>query len=437
MKRGTGVFSWLGIAAALVAASLVAASPAGAQLAFKLRNTGATGSEPNVGVTSGGVIFLGGWDHIARSTDDGENWTLHDTGPVGFAADRVLIVDRAADRVLVDDTDLVCTVLSWSDDLGETWTTNPVACGGGVTDHQKIAVGKRRPPMDVTSLVFDYPNVVYVCANGLTHTPCAASFDGGLTFGPGLPSMQIDAMNPGESTLTCAFQGVPVANAEGILYQPSTQCAPRLWWSADNALTWTHSVIPVTTSSDAPDIAITSNGTIYYFFTDANWKPMYAWSGDGGESWSAPVSVAPPGLRSAVFPVVAAGDDGRVAVAYYGTLDSPSGWSGNPGDAPESVRWNLFSAVATSADSTPVLSRSQLTSNADPVQIGCLSKLGGCLGNIADYIDIEAGPDGRAYIGYVDGCDGASGCDSASESTLDAGWVAIQTGGPLLGAAAP
>jgi hypothetical protein len=136
------------------------------------------------------------------------------------------------------------------------------------------------------------------------------------------------------------------------------------------------------------------------------------------------------GLRSTLFPVVAAGSDGRIGLAFYGTSDAPSGWDGNPGNAPDGVRWDLYAAVVTDAATpAPTFAPARLTS--DPVQIGCLSKLGRCSNsNIADYIDAEVSPDGRLFIAYIDGC--PPGCTTAAASTADDGWVAVQQGGPRL-----
>lgn len=392
---------------------------------FRTVDTGVNGSELNIGLTSDGTIFLGGWDAIARSTDAGDTWdALGLDRPVSIAADRVLVVDRETDRVFVDDTTLACTLLSWSDDLGESWTTNPVACGGGATDHQKIAVGDRTELTDPTGEL--YPNVVYVCANGLTHTPCAPSLDGGRTFGPGMPSQQLDAANPGDSQTTCAFQGVPKANDAGTLYQPSVQCGAQVWWSEDNALTWTHSTIDVSPSPDAPDLAL-DDDTVYFFYTTSDWEPMYVYSTDGGETFSDPVSVAAEDLTSSLFPVITAGEDGRIGVAYYATTDDDPDWDGNPGDAPDEVSWNLYSAVVDdAATEDPAVHLTQVTTDEDPIQYGPISKLGSNLNNIADYIDIELGPDGKLHIGYVDGC---PACEDVDSSTADDGYVAIQDGG--------
>lgn len=322
--------------------------------------------------------------------------------------------------MFVDDTTLGCTILAWSDDLGESWLTNPGACGGGVTDHQKIAVGKRTRLADPTGGLL-YPNLVYVCANGLSHTDCGVSQDGGLTFTPMAPH-----------GVGCAFHGVPMADDAGKLYVPTAQCGLKVRVTADNGLTWTERTLPAArfpAESDTPDLDITPDGTVYLFYIDASWKPKLARSTTGGATWSGPFDVPVPGLASALFPSIVAGADGRVGLSFYGTTDTAEGWNLNPGDAPANVRWHGYVAVVTdAAGASPTIAPVQVTS--DPLQYGCLSKLGGCLNNIADYMDIDVGPDGRVYAVFTDGCVGA--CDSAAESTADHAVVAVQTSGDRL-----
>jgi len=417
------------------AAPIETSSDSTGELDFDLSDTDSHGSEITLDVTREGVIFVGGWDRIARSSDGGDSWdhsvpgVIGDTGPVEadsqLAADRVLEVDEDTDRVYVDDTTLACTVLRWSDDLGGNWTSNPIACGGGATDHQKIAIGDRTTLADPTGEL--YPNVVYVCANGLTHTPCAASNDGGRTFGPGVPSQQVDAETPSNSQTTCGFQGQPATGDDGTIYQPQTQCGAKLWYSTDNGLTWTQTPVPVTPSEDTADVAPAEN-SVYYAYTNDDWQPKLVPSLDGGESFVTPIAIGPSNLTSSLFTVATAEVDGRVGFAYYGTFDDPGGWDHNPGNAPDSVVWHLFAGVVTDADTDPTVHVERLTTENDPIQRGCLSKLGDCLGNIADYIDVDQA-DGKVHVGYVDGCDA---CDTADDSTDDDAYLAIQTDGPRL-----
>lgn len=397
-------------------ATLVITAPSTQALppAFTVVDSTVNGSELNIGVAPNGSIFVGGWDAIGRSTDGGATWTRHSTTPVvTFAADRVLIVDKDTGRVLVNDTTLGCTILSWSDDNGATWRANPAACGGGVTDHQKIAVTKRVTYPNPAGAL--YPSLVWVCANGLSHTNCGVSADGGTTFSTSAPH-----------GAGCAFQGAPVGDVNGVLYEPTSQCGLHVRKTADAGLSWTEYAVPFASVSDTPDLAVTPDGTLYLAYIDASWKPAIARSTDGGATWTGPYAVTVPGLVSGLFPSIVAGADGRIAVSFYGTTDNQAGWDLNPGNAPDSIRWHGYVAVVTDAASAaPTIAPAQVTS--DPLQYGCLSKLGGCLGNIADYADIDVGPDGRVYAVFMDGC--LPGCTSKAQSTEDRGIVAVQTSG--------
>jgi hypothetical protein len=387
---------------------------------FSLIRTAATATEINLGVAPNGHVFVGGWNAVYRSSDDGATWQRLNAEPwqvATIAADRVLIVDHDTGRVIKDDTSLACTTISWSDDDGATWLHTPLACGGGVTDHQKIAVGKRVGAFaDPTGLL--YPNLMYACANGLAAANCGVSPDGGLAWLTTTPH-----------GIGCAFQGAPVSDANGALYEPTTQCGAQIRKTANAGLTWTNiEVAGATPSADTPDMAVTPDGSLYFFYTDSDWHPALARSLDGGETWDV-FAVNVPGLVSSVFPSIVAGQDGRIALSFYATPDDDEGWNHNPGDAPDAVRWfGYVAVVADAASAAPTIQPLEVT-GGDPLQLGCLSKLGGCLGNIADYMDIDVGPDGRAWAVFVDGCEG---CTDHASSDKQVVLVAKQTGGTTL-----
>jgi hypothetical protein len=393
-----------------------------ASASFTLVDAGVNGSELNIGVGPDGAVYVGGWDAVARSLDGGASWDRVQPGKlasaVGFGADRVLVVDHQTGVVFEEDTTLGCTVLSYSKTHGSNWKTNPAACGAGATDHAKVAVGPRVAPYKKNPSGALYPNLVYVCANGLTHDDCGVSADGGLTFQPTTPH-----------GIGCAFQGTPVVSSAGVLYEPTSACGLQVRSTANAGTTWTETGVGFPTSSETPDIAVTPDGTLYLAYIDSGWRPALARSTDGGASWTGPYSLAAPGITSSLFPVVVAGADGRIAVAYYGTTDGGAGWDLNPGNAPDNVRWNGYiTVIDDAAGASPTVAPQQVTT--DPLQYGCLSKLGGCLNNIADYADIDAGPDGRVYAVFVDGC--LPGCTGKAGSTSDRAIVAVQTGGTFL-----
>jgi hypothetical protein len=243
---------------------------------------------------------------------------------------------------------------------------------------------------------------------------------GGLSFLPTAPH-----------GVGCAFQGQPIVDAAGTLYEPSVACGAHLWKTTNAGVTWTSLPVPVLASSDAPGIAATPEGTLYFFYTGTDWKPAFVRSGNGGATWSGPFSVGVPGLTSSALPAIVAGTDGRIALEYYGTTSNPVGWDHNPGNAPSTVRWNGYVAVITNAASaTPTIEVAQVNPGTDPLQIGCMTKLGGCLSNIADYMGIDAGPDGHVWPVFVDGC--PPGCTTAAASNQGRAFVGVQTGGPTL-----
>ncbi|MFO1534387.1 MAG: sialidase family protein, partial [Thermoplasmatota archaeon] len=242
------------------------AAPAGALAALGgAYHIGLDATEPTLGVDPKGAVYMtatapggarsGGGPTVVRSTDKGQTWasvgpklpTGTDTHPTSF--DPYVYVDPLTGRVYMDDLlPVSCSFLSWSDDQGATWTTNPYACGNtNVNDHQTIGTAKPRlaPAMPL------YPNVLYFCSNNVYNTACATSLDGGLTFTPQRPAYPggeapaegNDCQPSADGAANCVCGGLSghvKGGPDGKAYLPKGQCGfASVAVSADDGLTWT------------------------------------------------------------------------------------------------------------------------------------------------------------------------------------------------------
>ena len=88
-------------------------------------------------------------------------------------------------------------------------------------------------------------------------------------------------------------------------------------------------------------------GNVYVAWTERHPADKGTWtvvsrSSDAGRHWSAPVKVnrAP---ATTVFPWVTAGDDGRIAVSYYGTTAAGN----SPQTVPTEATWRVYSSYST------------------------------------------------------------------------------------------
>ncbi|MDQ3957124.1 MAG: hypothetical protein M3273_02255, partial [Actinomycetota bacterium] len=166
--------------------------PGGSKTASpRFYRTGVGAGEPTLGATRDGTIYfqaLQGGPQVLATSNGGKKWT--DVSPKLGSMDRhpqtldpFLYVDTATDRVFTFDFFFGCSLLSFTDDGGETWTTTLGGCG--LQDHQNLFTA---PP--VVSPTVGYDNVVYACSTqgGATiysvATQCEKSLDGGVTFVP-------------------------------------------------------------------------------------------------------------------------------------------------------------------------------------------------------------------------------------------------------------
>lgn len=399
--------------------------------------TGSSAFEPTLGVTSDGALFMSnlggelatGYSSIVRSTDQGRSWedVTPSIGPISSppqSNDPYVHVDQATDRIYnLDMQGLNCNWIQWSDDGGESWMQNPAGCGlPPVLDHPTLFTGAPR-----TLATVGYENVVYLCVNRVADAACATSLDGGRTFTP----FKTVFPEPGPEAESCGgLHGHGVTGPEGRAYLGKVHCGvPTVAVSEDDGLTWSTHVISEDHPSTRHDVELATDaaGNVYAFWVDEAFDPYLSVSTDHGRSWSTPQNVAHPDVETAVFPAIAAGDAGKVALVYIGTNATE-----DIGKMNEAVTWNAYLATLTETTSAdPVIATSQLNPPGEPIARGPCDDDNRCDG-IGDFIDLVIDADGRPWAALVDVCH--DDCDAKDGNDQALGAVGtLSQGFPLRG----
>ena len=297
------------------------------------------------------------------------------------------------------------TSLAWSDDGGKTWNVNPL---GGV------------PAQDRPWLAADGPCTVYVVYHQLPlFTPTVSAYN--VCSNGNVPVSSGAALDPVNHTaLTSSdFPGLSNSfNKQAVdtssrskyrhhIYIPMSLCqvqspiVPDLLSnvtassgcptgtqylvavSSDNGQTFTYHPVVLDPSGAtlvwAATVATDAAGNVYFTWSD-NKNSYLDTSTDGGSTWSKPERLNPPGT-AAVYPTVAAGQAGRVDVAWYGTSRS-----GNSNDAKVmgkpsvkgSAPWKVY--VDRSTDGGKSFAAPRSVSDAIHLGVLCTSG-GGCAGD--------------------------------------------------------
>lgn len=335
-----------------------------------------------------------------------------DSDPIGFT-------DRQTNRVFAGELTLLSpdTVkISHSDDDGVTWVPDQSGGIASAVDHETIGggiyhlIGGVAPPHSPT-----YANAVYYCSQDIGAALCSRSDDGGSTYGPSVAIY---------SLATCGgLHGhVKVSPVDGTVYVPNRSCngAQSVVVSQDNGTTW--AVHPVDTGlqtaapsviggGDDPALSIDANGRVYFAFSNFGGGPGagagVAISDDLGSTWKNMFDIgAIYGLKNVCFPAATAGDANRAAIAFYGSVTPESPGITSTTGTFNGV-WHLYVAHTfdggktwTTTDATPTL----------PMQRSGILRGGSAdiWRNLLDFFDVTIDKDGRALVGYVNGCAGGN-----------------------------
>ena len=148
----------------------------------------------------------------------------------------------------------------------------------------------------------------------------------------------------------------------------------------------------------------------------------YSVSTDQGTSWSRAAVLPTPGLHTNVMAWPAAGDSGRIDVAWYG---APQGFSGTAG--PDSTRGDYGVYVVQTLDLGRTWSKPVLASRHFVHRGTMFTLIGGQTGDrsIGDYMQVRMGTLGEAVISYGDS-------NNVNESLDPQPMVVRQNSGPSL-----
>jgi hypothetical protein len=367
--------------------------------------------EPSIGINqaTGAVLYQADSSTFKVKFNDATvpataTWTKV-TAPTNIInIDPILATDNVTGRTWAGGLDGECSVMSYSDNDGLSWTPMVNPCVG-VFDHESIGSGAWKGAAPTGSR---YSRAVYYCAQ-TSLDMCATSYDGGLTFLPPVPV-----------TGACGQQHGHIKVApNGTAYLPNRRCGSFVGGgvTTNNGLTWTSYTIPQSSAPGVgfdPSIAITPDSTVYEAWANGgNNHPYVGRLVPGGTTWDRVTDLAStvsPPIVASTFQSAVAGDNGRLAVAFLGTTTG----SGNPFANGFHGVWDLYVSYSYDGGQT----WSTVKASADPVQRGCIWDLGGSnvCRNLLDFMDASVTPEGRVVVGYADGCIGTCAGTGGTEA---------------------
>jgi hypothetical protein len=364
------------------------------------------------------------------------------------------------DVYFVDLTLVPGITMNVSEDLGETWRSDPMGQAANIIDDRQWVEADEEvnriyvssinlssplaPALQVTENTTGWPmpnNFASPCnpatyATGAdvtdpantdnTPTPCPDPADKYIwVAGPVVADRDGTATRPASHNVYIPFvRRISEPFGTGLFGITGWQLYVAK--STDHGLTWTRRRVANLPANVDPanifvQLAIDRGGNLYYTwsqaknasttsergkrtdeegeeFTAGEQDIYYTFSTNAGASWAAPINLTPSANDSAVMPWMVAGDPGQVDLTYY---HSNSGANSNIEDAQV---WNVIFGQSQNALNTGSNFKNvQVT--AQPNHLGDLST-GGLGGesdrDLLDFITIDIDHLGAAHIAYSD-----------------------------------
>ncbi|HET6404709.1 MAG TPA: PKD domain-containing protein, partial [Candidatus Thermoplasmatota archaeon] len=410
------------------AAAAPTTPPPGAPTFANFRNTltNPSQSEPTIGINhqTGTVWFMENTIAWAVTMDlnanpPTANWQRRSPPNSIYNIDPMMFTDLGTGRTFAGGLDGECSIMSYTDDDGKTWTPTGNQCAGAF-DHQTIGAGPWKEPRPAQAI---HDRATYYCAQGWLNWPanaCVVSYDGGLVYSP-----PVNWQGP-----CFGLHGHVNVSRDGTAYVPTRNCNGKVGFARtdDNGASWRSYQTGITSPGTGfdPSIATSKNNRVWMAAEDPTWLPVAAYSDDKGTTWSQWKNVgADAGIKTATFMKVLSGDPERAAVAYLGSTTD-----GNPFASNWPGVWYLYVSYTYDGGQT----WTTVLGDPEPVQRGWMCAAGAFCGsgrNLLDFMGATLDPKGMVLVGYADGCIGACNLPSGtpSQSTRAVSTIARQLGG--------
>jgi len=455
-RRTIGVAASLAVTlGAALGSSALAAGGGTAGTGFlgptQVPNSGGLG-EPSLAIDSAGRLFVtapqslgnitGGGSPVWTGSDSSSGATFNSgvapTGDPLSGGDTDLAVD-SGDNVYQADLWLGNSALAVSTDHGASFLANEYGHTTPGDDRPWLAYSKKDNALymlwdGVTSL--DVQKSAPLVAPQLGILPgqetavipeSVVSFSGGITVG----GQQLGGNSVRECV--CPPGGIAVDQNSGAVYVTYSRQngsgvggAVGVGISTNGGLTWTNTSIPGTGSTGSAfdveynfiPVKVDSNGTVYAAWaegqnirTDSNGNSVatggvvikYAYSSNGGQTWSAPKQLS--GTGTTTFPTLDVVSPGVIDVAWYGTSAT-----GDPNLVGSSASWNVDFAQVTGANTaSPAVASSTAVTG---IHNGCIQTGGSGSGlcqdrSLLDFFQLAVDHSGKANIIYTAGSSSA------------------------------